>query len=233
MSHTCIICLDDIEPIKCMALQCCANLIKTGESKKICYSCTSLFYIEYQKKKALNPNYKAKCPHCTQIASLEFLDNMKIIYMKIFTDEERQQLEDLYKTIRELNQNTEIEEQSIQQAQQIQIYQARQMPIFEIEEYKNYVKLCKEHSKKERINKQRVEAKIRDLKKYLISNKYDDDFKDKLITKYNICDKELLKLCGYVEHMKKQNPKIFTKKSNFVYDPYHDDDYNVNDFYDF
>ena len=212
-----------------MALQCCANLIKTGESKKICYLCISLLYIEYQKKKALNPVYKPKCPHCNQIASLEFLDNMKHIYMQIFTDEERTQLEDLYKPIRESNYNTEIERQNIQQLivyQEQQIYQARQMPIFDIEEYKNYIKLCKEHAKKERINKQRVEAKIRELKKYLKADKYDDTFVDNIIIKDYMSKKEILKVCEQAQTIKKQNPKIFNKKSNKILCDYYDDFYN-------
>ena len=71
----CIICLDDIEPRKCMILKCCARP-GVGKCKKVCYQCISLLYIENKKKIALNNEYKIKCPHCNQIASLEFIEKL-------------------------------------------------------------------------------------------------------------------------------------------------------------
>ena len=219
----CIICLDDIEPRKCMILKCCARP-GIGDCKKVCYQCISLLYIENKKKIALNNEYKVKCPHCNQTASIEFIDNMKHIYIQIFTDDERGQLENLYKNIRESHQNTEIEEQRIQQ----------ERAIFEIETYKNYIRLCKEHSKKERIDKQRIEAKIRHFGELMKKdNKYDDTFIDNLIIKDKMTNKEILKVCEQAQNIKKHNPKIFNKKSNKMLCDYYDDFYYNDDYIDY
>jgi len=218
----CIICLDDIEPLKCIILKCCSRA-GIGDCKKVCYQCISLLYIENKKKIALNTEYKVKCPHCNQIASLEFIDNMKYIYMQIFTDDERGQLETLYKNIHESHQNMEIEEQRIQY----------ERAIFEIETYKNYVKLCKENSKKERIEKQRQEAKFRHLQELCKKDKYDDTFIDNLIIKDYMSKKEILKVCEQAQTIKKQNPKIFNKKSNKLLCDYYDDFYYNDDYNDY
>ena len=217
----CIICLDDIEPRKCMILKCCARP-GVGECKKVCYQCISLLYIENKKKIALNNEYKIKCPHCNQTASLEFIDNMKHIYIQIFTDDERGQLENLYKNIHDSHQNAEIEEQRIQY----------ERAIFEIETYKNYIRLCKEYSKKERIEKQRQEAKFRHLEELCKKDKYDDTFIDNLIIKDKMSKKEILKVCEQAQKIKKNNPKIFNKNSNKMLCDYYDDFYYNDDYND-
>lgn len=217
----CIICLDDIELRKCMILKCCARP-GVGECKKVCYQCISLLYIENKKKIALNNEYKIKCPHCNQTASLEFIDNMKHIYIQIFTDDERGQLENLYKNIHDSHQNAEIEEQRIQY----------ERAIFEIETYKNYIRLCKEYSKKERIEKQRQEAKFRHLEELCKKDKYDDTFIDNLIIKDKMSKKEILKVCEQAQKIKKNNPKIFNKNSNKMLCDYYDDFYYNDDYND-
>ena len=258
MECKCIVCLDDIEPIKCIELKCCIPL--TGIGKKVCYQCISLLYIENKKKISLNPLYRPKCPHCNQISSLEFIDNMKYVYMQLFTDDERQQLETLYDSIRSSNENMEIEPRGIQQEQRVleeqqyinalreiraqelqnppviqpelkqelnrDLHKLIKIPIFDIETYKNYVKLCKEHSKEERINKQRVEAKIREFTKYLKADKYDDTFIDNVIIKDTMYKQEILSVCKNVSDMRKKNPKIFKKKLNYGY--YDPDDFDCD-----
>lgn len=260
MECNCIICLDDIEPIKCIELKCCIPL--TGIGKKVCYQCISLLYIENKKKMSLNPMYTLKCPHCNQILSLEITNNMKYIYMQLFTDDERQQLETLYDSIKSSNENAELESRRIQQEQRalkeqqyinalrkIRAQELQNPPIiqqelkeklqedfykniqikFDIEEYKNYIRLCKEHSIKERIEKQRQEAKLRHLQELCKIDKYDDTFIDNLIIKDKMSKQEIFKICEQAKNIKKHNPKIFNKKSNKMLCDYYDDFYN--DFY--